>query len=143
MDHPHTLCRSTTPAASGEQPGRGEHRAQPPAREPGVPVVGHLVEHFGNPVVDHVAETREELIGGLHHGAAMGGKLVAGCGLGRPGPPGVGAVPIPPGPPVRGPGARRQRGLAGLGPGPGCFTGGLRPGRLRGLGAACPVRAVP
>jgi hypothetical protein len=92
--------------------------AQPPTREPLVPVVEHLVEHSGNPVIDHVAETREELIGGLHHGAAMGGKLRAGCGLGRAGPAG------------------RAR------PGPGCFTGSLRPGRLGGLGAAGPGRAV-
>src|SRR5260221_6229758 len=67
-----------------------------------------------------------------------GGVALAAGRAGRAGPPGSAPCGFRPGPPVRGPGVRRQRRPAR--PGLRCFTGGLRPG---GLGAAGPGRAVP
>jgi hypothetical protein len=50
----------------GEDEGEGtEYLGQPPVRMRGVPLVEQFVEDLGDPVVDRVAETGQELLAGL------------------------------------------------------------------------------
>jgi hypothetical protein len=74
----------------------GQRQARPGARLQRAPLAEQLVDHLGDPVIDHVAETDRQLVGGLDRrpaglragrGQAAPGNVVpvAGDGLSGPG----------------------------------------------------------
>ena len=65
----------------GEGEGEGtEYLGQPPVRMRGVPLVEQFVQDLGDPVVDRVAETGQELLAGLDAEDLSGGPGRAGAG---------------------------------------------------------------